>query len=304
MTTPRLPYGPPWKGMSLLSSDTDDHLARATSKAWVGATTRPGRAKDYIKKKEGLVQTALAKLKKSEADGPFWSGGDGDQTDALANNKAQFLQFYHLPSGHAVAFKAFVTRYEDTYNSEWNAQPVYGRMDPIATFRRTGRVINAGFTIPSVSIQEAMLNLQNVSELVRFLYPSYDADGTIKGAPFLKFQFMNWAQKSSVGPGTDPKESGLLGYVNGFQFAPDLEAGVHQAGLEIYPKAMTVSFRFTVIHEQITGWSGDQFIGKGKFPYGLKSGASLGFTKETMSAKQKSHHDALAKANASIILNG
>jgi len=236
---------------------------------------------------------------------PFWRESS-DGSDSLVNKKFQFLQFYHLPSGHAVAFKAFVTRYEDTYNSEWNAQPVYGRMDPIATFRRTGRVINAGFTIPSDNIQEAFTNLQRISELIRFLYPSYDsANGTIKGAPFLKLQFMNWAQKSGNGPGTDPKESGLLGYVNGFQFAPDLDAGVHQSGLEIYPKAMTVNFRFTVIHEQLTGWVGDTFIaGGGKFPYGVGGDKYLAFTNETMTKNQKELNTEIAKSNASIILNG
>ena len=58
-----------------------------------------------------------------------------DQTEFLKNEKGQNIQFYHLPSKRGVAFKAFITNFSDSYESSWNTEEVYGRMDPIATFQ-------------------------------------------------------------------------------------------------------------------------------------------------------------------------
>ena len=42
----------------------------------------------------------------------------GDQSDNLANRN-QVIEFYHIPSGQSVRFKAFVTAFEDQYSSNW-----------------------------------------------------------------------------------------------------------------------------------------------------------------------------------------
>ena len=52
---------------------------------------------------------------------------DGDNvSDNLANNHFQFLEFYHVPSGYFVAFKAYLTNFSDDYNTSWNANSTYG----------------------------------------------------------------------------------------------------------------------------------------------------------------------------------
>ena len=288
--------GPPWK----TRDDNDKPLSNAA------LTEQQKKAEPlqtaYTKKRiSRLQQQYEQKPYKEVAPGYGFFNEGADESDNLANRHFQFLQFYHVPSGRAVAFKAFITQWEDAYNSEWHTENVYGRMDPIATFKRTGRIIQAGFTIPAGSVQEAASNLARISELVRYLYPQYDGN-TIKGAPFLKFQFMNWAQNSGKGPSLDPKNSGLLGFVNGFQFAPNLEAGVHQSGLEIFPKEMKVSFSYTVIHEGTPGFRGDKFEMK-NYPYGVGQKQTLGMTTDTMSEAQSDLHKKVMKANASKILN-
>ena len=52
--------------------------------------------------------------KLAAADLPFYIDG----TDALANTKKQIITFYHVNSDHFVAFKAFITAYNETYNSD------------------------------------------------------------------------------------------------------------------------------------------------------------------------------------------
>ena len=96
--------------------------------------------------------------------------------------------------------------------------------------------------------------------------------------------------------------SGLLGYVNGFTFDPDLDlgmfvgkpflhketAGIKKANnligfdVEYYPKAYRLNFEFTVLHEHPLGFrmdSSGQFVfgdnktklGDMNFPYGVTS---------------------------------
>ena len=42
-----------------------------------------------------------------------------DITDAYANELKMMISFLHIPSGKTVFFKAFITDYSETFNSEW-----------------------------------------------------------------------------------------------------------------------------------------------------------------------------------------
>jgi len=187
------------------------------------------------------------------------------QTDSLANKKGHYLEFYHVPSGQAVRFKAFVTQFEDQYSSNWSAEPVYGRMDPISTFERTGRVIQATFEVPAASVSEGMDNIRRISGLIKMLYPSYDGPGnaaTMKSSPLVKVMFMNWiCQPSKNGLPSTAESDGLLGWLAGINYVPLMENGVlfqdAGAGEYIYAKSFTISFQLTVLHEEQVGWDGN-----------------------------------------------
>ena len=178
-----------------------------------------------------------------------------DQTDALADKGGQYISFTHVPTGTEIKFKAFLTQFNDSYGQNWNSQTAYGRMDPIQTYKNTTRTINIGFKVPAASIEEAKSNLQKASTFAQMMYPVFDGEmgaQTIKSAPFIKMRFMNWVQS---------KQDGLLGTLNGFSFAPDLNSGVFQTAADneekrfiIYPKLFTISTRLTVVHEDNLGW--------------------------------------------------
>lgn len=215
----------------------------------------------------------------------------GDVSDDLANNRLQFIDFYHLPSDRSVQFKAFLTDFEDGFRQDWVDEEVYGRMDPISKFKRTKRVISLAWDIPSNGIEEAVLNLERCSLLMSMLYPDYDAlDGgasRIKTDPLMKLRFMNLIQNSST-PGLNAKEGGLLGHVEGFSYKPDLNVGFfdsmnltteasevgfalpdNQAGEMLLPKTIKMSCKFTVIHQHALGWKdGEARDGFDKYPYG------------------------------------
>ena len=95
-----------------------------------------------------------------------------DGTDAMAN-KGMTISFQHVPSDEDVTFKAFITAFNETYNSDWSSETVFGRSDPIHMFKNTQREITLAFNVPAATEGEAFENLGRVQRLITFLYPSY-----------------------------------------------------------------------------------------------------------------------------------
>ena len=58
-----------------------------------------------------------------------------------------------------IEFKAFLTAFEDKYESSWNETEVYARMDPILTFQNTKRSINIGFDSAIDDLQSGIRKL-------------------------------------------------------------------------------------------------------------------------------------------------
>ena len=95
-----------------------------------------------------------------------------DGTDELF--KRFYIEVQHLPSRKSLYFKAMLTQFEDQYTSDWQTEQVFGRMDPVRTFRGTQRIISLGWDVVAASLEEAKQNLKNCSEFLSMLYPSYD----------------------------------------------------------------------------------------------------------------------------------
>lgn len=210
----------------------------------------------------------------------FKSGLGGDGSDELANKRRQFIEFYHIPTDLSVSFKAFITDYSDDYTSDWNDEDVFGRMDPISTFKGTRRKINLSWDVVAASQEEAHRNLERCSLLFSMLYPTYNSqDGgaqTISSSPLFKIKFLNLIQNSNVYGGT-AKLSGLLGKLSGFSYKPDFEAGFFdpleaispEGPNQLYPQTINLSCEFTVIHQHGLGFDSfgnmkKEFL---KFPY-------------------------------------
>lgn len=110
-------------------------------------------------------------------------------------NKGYTLEFFHVPSGKMVSFKAMITNYEDRFSSEWNKEPVYGRMDPIQTFQGTTRTISLGWDVVAASVEDSINNLKKITLLMAMLYPAYNGNdsnaSSISAAPLFRLAFSN-----------------------------------------------------------------------------------------------------------------
>lgn len=184
----------------------------------------------------------------------------------------QMLYITHVPTGDVVFFPAYLEMFSDAYTSHWNAEDVYGRMDPIATFINTRRAISLAWNVPAESYDNAKENMLKLNKLMSFLYPLYDeeSDGAtaINQAPLMRIQFGNLIRNSKTG-------GGLLGYMNGFTFDPALEFGMFhneprgatQASIkgvdyEYYPKTFRLNTEFNVLHEHALGFKRADATGK------------------------------------------
>ena len=233
---------------------------------------------------------AQARQSTSLADYTYVEG-----SDVLATKADMVVSFLHEPSQTPVFFKAFITSFNETYNSDWATETVFGRTDPIHLFRQTARRITLALKIPAATYSEAYDNLANVQTLIQFLYPNYTSVGTsgpaqtIAQNPYIRLKVMNLARQadnrgddmlkgrsplgSSYGSSSDPTK-GLLGVITNLTVNHNLEnadAGVLQLSENtILPKLIEINLDFNVVHEHRNGWSAGKFD-EPYFPYGANT---------------------------------
>ena len=242
------------------------------------------------------------------------------------------LSITHVPTGYTVAFPAYLEMFSDAYTSQWNAEDVYGRMDPIATFINTRRALSLAWNVPASDYEEAQSNVAKVNKLFSFLYPLYENESVggataINQSPLLRISFGNLIRNAKNG-------KGLLGWVNGFTFDPALEFGMfysysdaqQRAGdvfdedilpnskpdVQYYPKTFRLNCEFNVLHEHSLGFRRADGTGK-SFTYNdpnikSKQGNQLSFPYYTPTPDQdyvkdvnNKEHSSGLKAEMSIL---
>ena len=179
----------------------------------------------------------------------FTTFSDGTVTSGLAEQKGWKLEFLHIATGAEVHFKAFITQYSEAFTSEWESVDAYGRMDPIMTFKKTGRTVSLGWDVVAESAAEAVENMQRVNMLIKMLYPVYKGN-YLSAGPLFKFKFANLV--------TDNGEA-LTCTLNGLSYQPDTEDSgfIDPASGELYPKKINLSTELTILHHFHVGWDED-----------------------------------------------
>ena len=217
----------------------------------------------------------------------FFNVGDG--SDALANH-GLVLEFHSIHVNKNVIFKAFVTDYQDQFDSRWNQEFVFGRNDPIATYQGTARKISLGWQTVSTSFEEAQRNLRNSGDLAKLLYPSYDATsaGSLASAPVFRVKFGNLITGNRSGRA---RTSGLYCFITGFNLKPNFDPGFYidtagassiSSDVHYYPKIIDLSCTLNIVHEHALGFDSnsrkfrDQTKKFSRFPYHTNTRLGLG----------------------------
>ena len=197
----------------------------------------------------------------------------------------------HVPTGFEVSFPAFLDTFSDAYRSNWNEADVYGRMDTIHTYQNTERALALAWSVPANSFEEAETNLGKINQMISFLYPLYDKGNggatMINQSPLVRIKFGNLVRNLNG--------DGLLGWLHGLTFDPDMEGGVFTKttaqGERYYPKTYRVNCELTVLHENKFGYSIEEYSKTSTV--NLNSGpvvASRTYTKYTNSDKKVTYN--------------
>lgn len=184
-------------------------------------------------------------------------------TDQFTGNVNE-IRIYSFSISREITFKAFLTDFNDQYTTNWNNTEIYGRMDPIYTYKNTIRKITLGFDVPNFDAEEAKTNAENADKLIRALYPVYETNaglGTeiISSPPLFKIKFANLitnvAKSEDETANVTAQEGGLMGWIDSYGFKPELDSGFFIEEGKIFPKLFKVNFNFNVIHEHPLGMS-------------------------------------------------
>jgi len=184
-----------------------------------------------------------------------------------------YINITHIPTKHSISLEGWVSQFSDQFQSTWSGTPVYGRMDDLYTFQRTGRKISIQFDVVASDRTEAAHNQHKLNRLAQFLYPVYTPEKTSEGVhrgknqrvmvspPLLKMGWVNLMENNAG-------EGGLVGFLNGFSYTPTIESGqfFNGPGPSILNyQHYSVQLEFTVLHTHLTGWSQDS---TGKYVFG------------------------------------
>lgn len=176
------------------------------------------------------------------------------------NNESHRIEIFCFTTGKTITFPAFLTDFSDSFKLDISSTPVYGRMDPVITYKNTTRNISIAFDVPSVSLNEAYMYMGYIDVLIQSLYPIYTSEGgggkgtyIISSPPLFRIKFGNLlSNATSVIGGSD---RGLLGYIPNFDFKPKVDSGffVNAATQQLLPKLISVNLAMNVLHEHPLG---------------------------------------------------
>lgn len=197
------------------------------------------------------------------------------------SQKEAVLKIKSAQGGEIIKFPAFLTSFTNSFQSNWNEERVYGRIDPIGTFQSTKRSINIVFDIVAYDEKAARINISNINAVSTMLYPSYsdasgenfqrgvDDDGnplittsgnalTISKAPLVEMKFGNLIQDGG---------GFLLGWIGTWSANPVLDMGMYTPRPGVFlPKVYNATLDFTPQHRGDLAFNSSSMT-KAKFPY-------------------------------------
>lgn len=190
-----------------------------------------------------------------------------NEVQTLTTNRSYTIEIFSFSNGRyfnekglvTVKFPAFIKDYTDSFKSNWTPTELYGRMDPILTYKNTVRTITLSFDIPCESITIAKLNLEQINYLIRGMYPVYDegarGSAILSSPPMFRVRFANLIKNVANDDDRDTLASGILCSIQNFDFKPVVDNGfyIDEEKNMLYPKLITVSLSLNVIHEHPLG---------------------------------------------------
>jgi hypothetical protein len=182
------------------------------------------------------------------------------------NDYIDFLKIHSVTYNVDFYFLAYAFKMTENLNIRWNEQTVFGRMDPIPTYKGMGRTMTISFQARQKMLDgsgkpykqnfEGNELLHDIDHIKKCLYPRYDANSVMISPPLFRFAYKNLI---SAGENTnkeikDPTH-GVLGYITSFAANPLTDPNkIYFPSVDrqyAFPKVFDVNFTFTVLNEDL-----------------------------------------------------
>jgi len=212
-------------------------------------------AKPSKKSKPASIKAGSKNQKAPSFPSKFAGGGMITGTDAFVDRGNVYIEFFHIPSSTAVKFKGYVTEFSDIYAVDFNKENVYGRMDPIVTYKGTQREITLGWTVVAESEIEAAENWASVQRYVQMLYPSYKnlkfgktlSATMLSTPPLMRMKFMNLIANArnvslTAKPYSDKTKEGKQRMIQSIDFT---DGNAQTSGLLVAPGNITIDTKIS-----------------------------------------------------------
>jgi hypothetical protein len=218
--------------------------------------------------KDGIIDTTQIQLKNADNTNLYLNTGPADYSNYYSKVDAGKLYFSNVVTTYAIVFPAFIESYNESFSPKFNSEQMFGRSDPTQKFSNTTRALSLTFKVLAYDEEHARKNLHAVSALTQFLYPVYDGSTigstcnplVIREIPLIRVRFSNIIQRSGRGSSDINYafyKDGLLTVPTNLSFTPNVETGFFFSSNAqfLYPKEITVSMTFNVLHEETLGWA-------------------------------------------------
>jgi len=178
-----------------------------------------------------------------------------------------FLKIHSITYNVDFYFLAYAFKMTENLNIRWNEQTVFGRMDPIPTYKGMGRTMTISFQarqkLPDGNAKQpykvkydGTQLLHDIDHLKKCLYPRYDSNSVMISPPLFRFAYKNLiaAGENTIKAIKDPTH-GVLGYITSFAANPLTDPNkIYFPSVDrqyAFPKVFDVNFTFTVLNEDL-----------------------------------------------------
>jgi len=189
--------------------------------------------------------------------------------DQNKDNLIDFLKIHSVTYNVNFYFLPYAFKLTENLNIRWNEQTVFGRMDPIPTYKGMGRTMTVSFQARqknNLSDKPFGLDyngselLHDIDHIKKCLYPRYNENKVMITPPLFRFYYKSLiaAGENTIPQGErgiDDPNAGVLGYITSFSANPATEPNkIYFPSNErqfAYPKVFDINFTFTVLNEDL-----------------------------------------------------
>jgi hypothetical protein len=157
------------------------------------------------------------------------------------------IQVYSVTHKWNISFFAALTSYNDSYNINYAKEEVFGRMDPICTYKNTQRSISFALEAMAQGFGDGMHLQQKLSYLAANLYPTYDKYGTLGetsatsllSPPYFRLSFGQMMTDGSKGFGAKEGSDNIVGYGPYGEFPGSDDADITNINMDVSTNGLT-----------------------------------------------------------------